>query len=97
MIIPLVRLMKYLNVRNGSPYVSFQFEHHAIKHYYPKKELKDYLFEFIKDMFIEEQGEEQVKFVQELKTRRKNIIHLIEGNMPDYAVQELQKFLPYPC
>ncbi|TXH60936.1 MAG: nucleotidyltransferase [Bacteroidia bacterium] len=94
MIIPLIKLMKYLNVRNENPYESFRFEHHAIKHYYPKKEIKDYLLEFINDMFTEEQNEKQIKFIQELKTRRKNILHLIEGNMPEYAVQELQKIFP---
>lgn len=94
MITPIIKLMKYANVLNGKPYQSFIFENHAIKSYYPEKEMKDYLFEFIDDMFIEDQTREQIKFIQELKLKRENILHLIDGNMPKYAIQELQEFLP---
>lgn len=93
-IIPLIKLMKYLNVLYGRPYESFRFEAHAIKHYYPKNEIKDYFLEFISDMFTDEQTDEQVKFVLELKSKRKNILHLLDGNLEKYAIQELESFLP---
>lgn len=91
MIKPLIRLMKYLNTLYGKPYPSFAFDYHAINHNYPKKQVMDYFFEFINDMYIEGQTAEQVTFIQELKTRRKNILYLIEGDMPDYAMLELIK------
>lgn len=94
MIIPLVKLMKYLNVLNQRPYESFRFEHQATSHIYPKKEMKDYFLEFISDMFTDDQTEEQINFIQHLKERRKNILHLLKGNMHEYATLELQKFLP---
>ncbi len=95
MIIPLVKLMKYVNVLSGKPYESYRVDYHAIKHSYPKKEIKDYFFEFIDDMFTDEQTAEQVKFVQELKDKRKNILHLLSGNLEKYAIQELESFIPH--
>ncbi|MBW6484160.1 MAG: nucleotidyltransferase domain-containing protein [Vicingaceae bacterium] len=97
MLIPLVKFIKYFNSLNGKLFNSFLIEEFAINRSYPENELKYYLFEFINDLNTKDLSEEQIKFVQELKIRRKNLITLEKGNMPEYAIQELQKFLPYPC
>lgn len=94
LIIPLIKIMKYFNVRNGKPYDSFLIEHHAIGRYYSEGTLKDYFFKFIEDLKTENADEEQKKFIQELQQRRANLLNLQQGNMQDYAILELQKFLP---
>lgn len=94
MLIPLVKFIKYFNALNGKLFNSFLIEEFAISRSYPDNELKDYLFEFINDLNTKDLSETQIKFVQELKMRRKNLITLDKGNMPEYAIQELQKVFP---
>lgn len=94
-IILLIKLVKYFNSLNEKPYSSFQLEKSIINlSYSNNRELKDYLFEFINDLNLDEEAEAQTAFIQELKTRRKNLITLEKGNMPEYTMQELNKFLP---
>ncbi len=94
-IIPLIKLIKYFNSLKEKPYSSFQLEKVAINLSYSNNgELKDYLFEFINDLDLEEKTETQTAFIQELKKRRKNLTVLEKGNMPEYAIKEFQKFFP---
>lgn len=94
-IIPLIKLVKYFNLLNEKPYSSFQLEKYIIDLTYSNNgELKDYLFEFINDLDLGKETEAQTAFIQELKNRRKNLITLEKGNMPEYAIQEFQKFFP---
>jgi len=97
-IIPLIKLVKYFNLLNEKPYSSFQLEKSIIDPSYSNNgELKDYLFEFIYDLNLDEETEAQKAFIQELKTKRKNLITLEKGNMSEYAIQELQKMFSHPC
>jgi predicted nucleotidyltransferase len=93
-IIPLVKLLKYLNILNGRPFESFKIDVQAVTHNYPENEIINYFLEFISDMDTAYKTDEQVKFIQMLKERRKNILHLLEGNLEKYAIMELQSFLP---
>ena len=94
LIIPLIKLIKYFNVKQGRPYDSFLIEHHAIKRDYDGETLKDYLFKFIEDLRTDDANEEQKKFITELRLRRNDLMTLQKGSMNDYAILELQKFLP---
>jgi hypothetical protein len=96
MITPVIKFIKYLNFLHNKPYDSFIIENHAISRRYPENELKHYLYQFIDDLFTEDQNEQQVAFVNKLKSGRKNLINLEKGNFSDYIDQELQKFLPMP-
>lgn len=96
MITPLIKFIKYLNYLHGKSYDSFVVEKFAISRSYPDKELKHYLFEFINDLSTDDQTDEQIAFVNELKTRRKNLMTLEKGNLTDYIEEELQKFFPMP-
>jgi len=58
--------------------------------------MKDYFFEFIKDLDTNKQTENQVKFILELKKRRENLIILEERSLCDYLNLELDKFIPFP-
>lgn len=96
MITPLVKFIKYLNYLRNKPYDSYIIENYAISRRYPDSELKHYLYEFINELFTDDQNEQQVAFVNDLKAGRKNLINLENGNFTDYLDQELQKFLPMP-
>jgi predicted nucleotidyltransferase len=94
MIIPLIKLIKYFNALHGRPFDSYIIEKFAVSVRYPDDQLRDYLFEFIDDLDENDQNEKQVKFISELKSRRKNLLLLEKGNLSDYLELELQKFLP---
>jgi len=95
LITPLIKLVKYFNVKQGRPYDSFLIEHHAITRDYDGiTTLKDYLFKFIIDLKTDDADEEQKKFITELRLLRINLMTLQKGSMNDYAILELQKFLP---
>jgi predicted nucleotidyltransferase len=94
MITPLVKLLKYFNSLNGKPYDSYILEKFAVSRSYPGKELKDYFFECINELKLDNRAEQEQVFIRELKSRRKNLMILEQGNMQEYAIQELQKFLP---
>ncbi|MBS1508196.1 MAG: nucleotidyltransferase domain-containing protein [Bacteroidetes bacterium] len=94
LITPLIKLIKYYNAQRGRPFDSYLIEHHAIKLDYDGETLKDYLFTFIEELDTDNATSQQAKFVEELKLRRKNILTLEESKMEDYAIQELNKFLP---
>lgn len=96
MITPLIKFIKYLNYLHDTPYDSYVIEKFAISRSYPMNEMKHYLFEFINDLSTEDQTEQQLKFVNELKLRRKNLINIEKGGLTDYIDQEMQKLLPMP-
>ncbi len=93
-ITPLIKLIKYFNARQGRPYDSYLIEHHAIACNYYRGTLKDYFFKFIESLRTGDADEEQKKFIAELQLRRNNLMTLQKGNMSNYAILELQKFLP---
>jgi predicted nucleotidyltransferase len=94
LIIPTIKLVKYFNSKRGKPYESFRIEAQAIDTRYNKGELKGYLLKFINDLFTTGQTELQIKLINELKSHREKLLILENGDMQDYALQELQKFLP---
>lgn len=94
LIVPLIKLIKYFNVKQGKPFNSFLIEHHVINVDYDGGTLKDYLFKFIENFKTDDANKEQIKFITELRSRRNNLITLQKASMNDYAILELQKFLP---
>jgi predicted nucleotidyltransferase len=95
MVTRLIKIIKYFNALNGKPYDSYVIEKFSISRSYPRKEMKDYFFEFINDLDTDDQTEIQQNFVKELKTRRQNLIALDKLNLIDYIELELQKFIPF--
>lgn len=96
MITPLIKLVKYLNYLHGKSYNSFAIENFAISRSYPENGLKNYLYKFINDISTDRKTDDQITFINELKLRRKNLLHLEKGGLSDYIEQELAKFLPMP-
>lgn len=94
LITPLIKLIKYLNVINGRPYDSFAIENFITSCDYHRGTLKDYFLQAIDKMSTENSSEEEKVFVNKLKKHRANLITLLNGNMNNYAIQELKIFLP---
>jgi len=98
LIIPLIKLIKYLNCIHNRPYDSFIIEGHIIQVDFDdcSPSLPDFVLCFIESLRdLEEATEHQRKFIQTLRRHRKNLRTLIKENMSDYALQEAQKlFMP---
>ena len=90
------RLKEKLEEKNSeeNQFITPLIKLHAIACNYYRGTLKDYFFKFIESLRTGDADEEQKKFIAELQLRRNNLMTLQKGNMSNYAILELQKFLP---
>ena len=95
-ILPLIKLIKYLNLIQESPYDSYKIEEFALSCNYSCKLLKDYFYKFIDELDTDGQTESQLRFIKELKKNKERLLLLEKNDMVDYAILELKKVLPVP-
>ncbi len=95
-IIPLIKLIKYLNLIQGSPYESYKIEEFVLSRNYSCKFLKDYFYKFINELDTDGQPETQLRFIKELKKTKERLLLLENNDMINYAILELGKVLPFP-
>lgn len=91
MMVPLLKLIKYLNHLHNKPFEGHMLEGFAISRSYPRKNLSEYVLEFIGDISSSNCNQNQTLFIQQLKECRKNILHLQNGNLNHYALMELKQ------
>ena len=94
MIKPLVRLIKYWNVKNGYVYESFLLEKQIVSDwYYGCNNLKDYFFKAIENLSINGLSIANTQKVNRAKSSVTKIKHYCSSGSEYSAVLELQKLL----
>lgn len=91
---PLVRLIKYWNVKNGYVYESFLLEKQIVSDwYYGCNNLKDYFFKAIENLSINGLSIANTQKVNRAKSSVSKIKHYCSSGSEYSAVLELQKLL----
>ncbi len=92
----LVRLVKYWNASNGSPYTSFSLERYIVgKYFYSCTSLKDYYYAFWSDFNYEYSTAQYIK--NKIDTAKKyvtNAKNYESSGMPIAAENEIKKMVP---
>ncbi len=92
---PLVRLMKYWNVRNSHIFNSYGLEKHIIECYFPGcRVLKDYFYYYWALLSINTESQSSKDKLQKGKDTVTKIKRLEDENKLTEAEDELKKFLP---
>lgn len=95
---PMIRLVKYWNSLNGSPFYSFSLEQNVVNKYYSScSNLKDYFFQYMLGFNTSSDSPQSTKDKVE---RAKKIIRKVKeyenDNMPVTAEGEMKKLIPTP-
>ena len=94
LVIPVIKLIKYFNVRKGRPYESYLIEQHAIGIDYEGQSIREFLMQFIDELDTSDANDLQREFISELRVFRKNLYDLLKLKMYDYAKMEVEKYFP---
>ena len=92
----MIRLVKYWNVQNSYPFISFDLEQHIARTgYYNCSNLKDYFFSYMLYFGASDDSPQRTK---DSVDRAKKIINKVKeyekNNMPVRAEVEIRKLLP---
>jgi len=92
---PLIRILKYWNSINKKPFNSFEIEKYIVSKTYDCKDLREYFYFAIGNLSDIASTNEQKKFYETAKERRRRLRILENYNIPEYIETELMTFLPF--
>lgn len=92
---PLVRVLKYWNVRNGKVYSSYELEQYIMgKTYFFDTNLKDYFFTAANGLPTWNLPEYKKRKVERLQSKLQEVQSYLDDNMPYTAEEKLKDELP---
>ncbi|MDP3146015.1 MAG: nucleotidyltransferase domain-containing protein [Bacteroidota bacterium] len=96
MLINLILLFKYWNLKIGFQYDSFQVEKYSLKNFYKSYHLEENFLNFIDYLNYSNPKQSQNDANKIAKISHKKIDILLDNDMVDYALLEIKKILPEP-
>ncbi|MBK7883447.1 MAG: hypothetical protein IPJ81_06410 [Chitinophagaceae bacterium] len=91
---PAIRIIKYWNYLSGKPFTSFDIEKQLVNKIYDCRELKDYFHSASYSLTDIATTEQQKRFVESIKEKRRRLKILEAHNIPEYIEPELSSILP---
>lgn len=91
---PAIRIIKYWNYLNEKPFSSFDIEKQIVNKLYDCRDLKDYFHSASYSLTDIATTEQQKRFVETMKEKRRRLKILEAHKIPEYIEPELSSILP---